>query len=135
MAKKQFDTKSATSKFFTSATDNNEANETSVTQTTDSTGNTQEKHYKQNHFSNRTEFPRRQGRPKKQPEDRKRTFRYNLLLDNDLNQYLHEIVWIRRTNMTQYVNDLIRADYENYIRDCQRKGTNPFEGWKNPNDV
>lgn len=132
MAKKKFDTKSATSKFFTNVTDDNEANETSIIQTTDST---QEKHYKQDHFPNRTEFPRRQGRPKKQPEDRKRTFRYNLLLDNDLNQYLHEIVWIRRTNMTQYVNDLIRADYENYIRDCQRKGINPFEGWKNPNDV
>ena len=132
MAKKQFDTKSATSKFFTNATDDSKTNETSVTQTTD---NTQEKHYKQDHSPNGTEFPRRQGRPKKQPEDRKRTFRYNLLLDNDLNQYLHEIVWIRRTNMTQYVNDLIRADYENYIRECQGKGINPFEGWENPNDV
>ena len=132
MAKKQFDTKSATSKFFTNAIDDNKPYEISVTQTTDST---QEKHYKQDHIPSKTEFPRRQGRPKKQPEERKRTFRYNLLLDNDLNQYLHEIVWIRRTNMTQYVNDLIRADYENYIRDCQKKGINPFEGWENPNDI
>lgn len=141
MAKKQFDTKTATSKFFTGAAGEEKPQETPEiqtahnTDTADSTHNTQENPYEQERHPNGAKFPRRQGRPKKQPEERKRAFRYNLLLDADLNQYLHEIVWIKRSNMTQYVNDLIRADYEAYLKDCKEKGKDPFEGWENPNET
>lgn len=76
-----------------------------------------------------------QGRPRLTEEQKKRGKRYNLLLDRDLDQFLHEIVWVKRTNMTQYVNDLIRADYEAYLKDCKEKGVDPFEGWENPNEV
>lgn len=64
------------------------------------------------------------GRPPK-PEDQKlRGYRYNLNLDKDLKQYLHERAWQKRTSITQYINDLIRADMENYFAEGGTK-----EGW------
>lgn len=58
---------------------------------------------------NKPEEPAR-GRPKKTETDKKRGYRYNLNLDRDLEPYLREAAWKRRTSITQYINDLIRAD-------------------------
>ena len=52
----------------------------------------------------------KQGRPRKTEEERLRGYRYNLNLDRDLKEYLHETAWKKRTSITQYINDLIRAD-------------------------
>lgn len=139
MAKKQFDTKSATSKFFTDAEQDTKveqkAPEPQKTDNTHNTDDTQINPYELERHPNGQKFPRRQGRPRKEASERKRGFRYNLMLDADLNQFLHEIVWIKRTNMTQYINDLIRAEYEAYLKDCKEKGKDPFEGWENPNEI
>lgn len=70
----------------------------------------------------------KRGRPKK--EKPLRGYRYGLNLDADLDPYLHEIIWKKRTTMTQYINDLIRADYEAYLADCKKKGIDPYEGWE-----
>lgn len=71
-------------------------------------------------FSNTTEpapaEPKKQGRPPKAEHEKLRGYRYNLNLDKDLKGYLHEMAWRKRTNITQYINDLIRADMEEYIR-------------------
>lgn len=96
MAKKTFDTQDVTSKFFTQDTHNKP--------------DTQEK---------------KQGRPKLDPEERKRGYRYNLNLDRDLKQYIHEIAWQNRTSITQYINDLIRKDMDEYFING---GTR--EGWE-----
>ena len=53
------------------------------------------------------------GRPPKAEEEKLRGYRYNLNLDRDLKEYLHETAWKNRTSITQYINDLIRADMEN----------------------
>lgn len=99
---KNFDTKATTAKFFTGAQDP----------------------------PLKEKVPGGVGRPRLTPEQKKRGRHYNLMLDKDLDRFLHEIVWVRRTNMTQYVNDLIRADYDKYLQDCQKRGVDPFEGWE-----
>ena len=99
MAKKTFDTQSTTDKFFTQG-----AHDTQGTQ-------------------DKQDTQKKQGRPKK--ETPLRGYRYNLTLDADLKQYLHEIVWQKRTSMTQYVNDLIRADMERYFAEGGTK-----DGWE-----
>lgn len=81
---------------------------------THSTQNTQSTHNKQ----------QTQGRPRLEPEQKLRGYRYNLNLDRDLKPYLHEIAWQKRTSITQYINDLIRADMESYLANG---GT--MEGW------
>lgn len=53
---------------------------------------------------------KKQGRPPKAEEEKLRGYRYNLNLDRDLKEYLHEAAWKNRTSITQYINDLIRAD-------------------------
>ena len=58
-------------------------------------------------------FPQKQGRPKKSEGEKLRGYRYNLNLDRDLKEYLHEVAWRKRTSITQYINDLIRVDMEN----------------------
>ena len=93
MAKK-FDTQSVANKFFT--------------QETEGTHNKPETH-------DAHEKPSKQGRPPKKPEKKLRGYRYNLNLDRDLKDYLHEMAWKNRTSITQYINDLIRADMEAYI--------------------
>lgn len=55
---------------------------------------------------------RKQGRPPKAENEKLRGYRYNLNLDRDLKEYLHEAAWKNRTSITQYINDLIRADME-----------------------
>lgn len=56
---------------------------------------------------------RKQGRPPKAENEKLRGYRYNLNLDRDLKEYLHETAWKNRTSITQYINDLIRTDMEN----------------------
>ena len=93
MAKK-FDTQSVANKFFTQGTEE--------THDKPETHDTHEK-------------PKKQGRPPKKEEEKLRGYRYNLNLDRDLKDYLHEMAWKNRTSITQYINDLIRADMEAYI--------------------
>ena len=93
MAKK-FDTQSVSNKFFTQGTEE--------THDKPETHDTHEK-------------PKKQGRPPKKEEEKLRGYRYNLNLDRDLKDYLHEMAWKNRTSITQYINDLIRADMEAYI--------------------
>lgn len=59
------------------------------------------------------QITRKQGRPPKTEEEKLRGYRYNLNLDRDLKEYLHETAWKKRTSITQYINDLIRADMKN----------------------
>ena len=54
----------------------------------------------------------KQGRPPKAEHEKLRGYRYNLNLDRDLKEYLHEVAWKKRTSITQYINDLIRADMQ-----------------------
>lgn len=115
MATKKFDTQATTSKFFTQGTQE-----------------TQDKHEKQD-VSLTAEAQRKQGRPRK--EKPLRGYRYNLNLDDDLNQFLHEIVWVKRTTITQYINDLIRREKEAYIADCLSRGVNPYEGWEKEDEI
>ena len=56
--------------------------------------------------------------------------RYNLVLDEDLNNFMRGIVWERRLNMSAYINGLIRADMEAYEKECKKKGIEPYEGWE-----
>lgn len=56
------------------------------------------------------------GRPKKSEDEKLRGYRYNLSLDKDLKGYLSYISWKNRTSITQYLNDLIRNDMHNYIK-------------------
>lgn len=55
---------------------------------------------------------KQRGRPPKAEDEKLRGYRYNLNLDKDLNEYLHDIAWQNRTSITQYINDLIRKDME-----------------------
>lgn len=71
--------------------------------------------------------PKKTGRP---ATGIKRPYKYNIALDADLWKYLHEISWTRRKPMVQIVNDLIRADMEAYIKDCNERGVDPYEGWE-----
>lgn len=72
----------------------------------------------------------KRGRPKKTKEEKLRGYRYNLNLDRDLQQYLKETAWKKRTSITQYINDLIRADMDAYFRACEAAGIDPREGWE-----
>lgn len=75
----------------------------------------------------------KRGRPTK--EKPLRGYRYGLLLDDDLDAFLHEIVWVKRTSMTQYVNDIIREKKEEYVKNCLERGVNPYEGWEKENET
>lgn len=88
---KNFDTKAVANKFFTQET------------------------HKVEDTHNKQDKPSKQGRPPKKEEEKLRGYRYNLNLDRDLKDYLHEMAWKNRTSITQYINDLIRADMEAYI--------------------
>ena len=113
MAKKSFNTQDTVNKFFTAG--NQEIQEI---QEKPDVYPTAESH-------------KRPGRPKK--EKKLRAYRFSVLLDEDLDKFIHEIVWIRRTNMTQYINDIVRADKEKYVKECLEKGVNPYEGWEEEN--
>lgn len=116
MVKKSFDTETATNKFFTKAEPVIEAPQVEPIQ---------------------PDQPKKKGRPLLSPENKKRgtSKRLTLVIDYDLIQFLHEIAWEKRCSMTQYINDLIRRDYEAYIEQCKEAGKNPFEGWEDPNDI
>lgn len=62
------------------------------------------------------ENTKKAGRPPKAEDEKLRGYRYNLNLDKDLKEYLHYIAWLNRTSITQYLNDLVRADMAEYIR-------------------
>lgn len=109
MAKKTFDTASATEKLF-STHDKSYKHDTQ---------STHDKHSTQ-------EDGRSPGRPKKAEAEKLRGYRYNLNLDRDLKPFLHEIVWQQRTSITQYINDLIRREMEAYLAEG---GT--LEEWEN----
>lgn len=133
MSKKSFDTKTATSKFFTQNTQ-----ETQSTPNTPITHDTHDKHSTQDTPTPEQiaaavlklqQEPKR-GRPPKTEAEKLRGYRYNLNLDRDLQQYLKETAWKNRTSITQYINDLIRADMEAYFKECEEKGIDPREGWE-----
>ena len=96
MGKKNFDTQKAADKFFTH-----------ITQNTDNTYNTDVTQNTQNAYSTHDTHSTQERKPL-------RKYRYNLALDADLNEFLHEIAWQNRTSMTQYINDLIRREMEKY---------------------
>lgn len=69
------------------------------------------------------ETKRPQGRPPK--AEKLRTWRYNLCLDEDLKYYLDNIAWKNHTSVTQYLNDMIRKEKEEYFANG-----GSTEGWK-----
>ena len=71
------------------------------TQTTQETETTQETQVK----------PRKAGRPVERPD----TYRFNLYLDGDLKNFIKYISWKQRKSITQYMNDIIRAEMAAYI--------------------
>lgn len=93
---------------------------TEFAKTENNTSNTDSTHDK----SNTQNKPNKPGRPPKPENEKLRGYRYNLNLDKDLKQYLHERAWQKRTSITQYINDLIRADMEKYFDEGGTK-----EGW------
>lgn len=57
---------------------------------------------------------------KGRPIERPNTYRFSLYLDGDLKSYIDFIAWKRSSpgskySITQYLNDLIRADMEAYL--------------------
>ena len=105
MAKK-IDTSSAMSKFFTPGTQ-----DTQPSQVNHDNYNNQE-----NHNNQSTQEKRMPGRPKKTEEEKLRGFRYSLLLDKDLNAFLHFMAWKNKTSMTQYLNNVIRDLKEEHLK-------------------
>ena len=65
------------------------------------------------------------GRPKKTEEQKLRGRRFSLMVDKDLGQYMKEKAWQDRKTITQYINDLIRADMEEYFKNGGTK-----DGWE-----
>lgn len=64
------------------------------------------------------------GRPKK--ETKLRGYRYNLNLDKDLKAFMQKYTWENRTSITQWINDLIRAEMETKLAE----DPNYLEDWK-----
>lgn len=57
---------------------------------------------------------------KGRPIERPNTYRFSLYLDGDLKNYIDFIAWKRSSpgnkySITQYLNDLVRADMEAYL--------------------
>lgn len=139
MTKKHFDTQAATSKFFTQQPqethekqdthNKSEKTENPLPATADLTPEQLASIVQQSMEILQNTTPKR-GRPKKKEEEKLRGYRYNLNLDRDLQQYLKETAWKKRTSITQYINDLIRADMEAYFRECEAAGIDPKEGWE-----
>lgn len=89
---KQFNTQDTINKFFTQTTE--ETQEKDKTQTTEET---QEK--------------KKRGRP----NEFEGRYRFSLYLDGDLKEYIDFASWKKRKNITKYLNDLIRADMQEYL--------------------
>ena len=49
------------------------------------------------------------------PIERTDTYRFSLYLDGDLKDYIKYISWKNKLTITQYINDLVRADMQSYI--------------------
>lgn len=50
------------------------------------------------------------------PKERGETYRFSLYLDGDLEKYIKYAVWKnRKVSITQYLNDLVRKDMEEYL--------------------
>lgn len=50
------------------------------------------------------------------PKERGETYRFSLYLDGDLEKYIKYAVWKnRKDSITQYLNDLVRKDMEEYL--------------------
>ena len=120
MAGKKFDTQNIADKFFTQGNQENQQNQ-QIQQKPDI-----------NPTAGIGTSQRKPGRPKK--EKKLRAYRFSILLDEDLDAFLHEIVWVKRTSMTQYINDLIRQEKEDYVKDCLERGVNPYDGWEKENE-
>lgn len=132
MGKKSFDTAAATNKFFTNQQPGTpEQREEQPAPNPDATMTPEQAAaiLRQSMEILQNTTPQR-GRPKKAEEEKLRGYRYNLNLDRDLKQYLKETAWKKRTSITQYINDLIRADMEAYFRECEEQGIDPREGWE-----
>lgn len=136
MSKKSFDTTGATSKFFTDSTHDKQSTHDKHTESyiipadprpEDLTPERVAAIVRQSMEILESTTPKR-GRPPK--EEKLRGYRYNLNLDKDLQQYLKETAWRERTSITQYVNDLIRADMKAYFARCEAAGIDPKEGWE-----
>lgn len=140
MSKKSFNTEAATTKLFSRA-----AQEPQETQGKPDTHDTHEKPLTEERLlellqeskgilaavpEEEAERISKRGRHKKAEAEKLRGYRYNLNLDRDLQQYLKETAWKNRTSITQYINDLIRADMEAYFRQCEAQGIDPKEGWE-----
>lgn len=137
MTKKTFDAQAATSKFFSQPQQDTQ-NTHDKSEKQEKPGATIPEELSQEQLANivrqsmeilQQVNPKR-GRPKKTEEEKLRGYRYNLNLDKDLQQYLKETAWKKRTSITQYINDLIRADMEAYFEECKAAGIDPREGWE-----
>lgn len=74
------------------------------TQTTQETSTTQKTQVTQ-------ETPKKAGRPVERPD----TYRFSLYLDGDLKDYIKYISWKQQKSITQYLNDIIRAEMAEYV--------------------
>lgn len=74
------------------------------TQTTQETSTTQKTQVTQG-------TPKKAGRPVERPD----TYRFSLYLDGDLKDYIKYISWKQQKSITQYLNDIIRAEMAAYI--------------------
>lgn len=94
MAKKNLNASNAFDKVWS----NEETQETATTQKTQVTQIIQE-------------TPKKAGRPVERPE----TYRFSLYLDGDLKDYIKYISWKQQKSITQYLNDIIRAEMAEYV--------------------
>lgn len=73
------------------------------------------------------ETQKTQTKDKKPPVEKEavKRYRFNLNLEGDLEPYLRNIAWQKRTSVTQIICDLIRKDQEEYL-----KSGGSTEGWQ-----
>ena len=109
---KKIDTSSAMSKFFTPGTQDTQPSQ----ENHDNYNNQNNYHNQENQNNQSTQERRGPGRPKKTDEEKVRGFRYSLLLDKDLNAFLHFMAWKNKTSMTQYLNNIIRGLKEEHLK-------------------
>lgn len=68
-------------------------------------------------FSDTSQPAEKEGATKKAPEKgaaKGKKYFIKLAIEDDLVEFLDEIVWEERTNKTQYLNDLLRAAMEKH---------------------
>lgn len=47
----------------------------------------------------------------------RKKYRYNLTVDDDLNGFMRQMAWLNHTSITQYLNDLLRAEKEKFLNE------------------